>query len=968
MKFAGRAWACAVTLTLPTLVHAFGGPPAVFVVPVDTCSDVLADDGMCSLREAVQTNNAQAAQGNCACNHPTTGDPVACTGVAYVTLPPACAFSLGIPPDSSPDDNLDGDLDIDRAITIAGDENAPAVLSGEGLDRLFHLRGAGSFFYNFANLVIRDGATNAGGGGFLIEPAITSGTIITLKDLVVEKCSAAMGGALAAARADTATFTLFLYRVGLFDNVATGNGLGYGGGAIHLYGGVSLNAADSTLSGNSTAADGGAIYNLYDLRYGTTELVNLTIYDNLGNSDNDATGQGGGIAMGDAGPAMRLRNTILAHNQNGAGQIANCANAQLATYGYNLLDSSTGCTIDSSNDGATTRILDPMLAPLASHNGSPVRTHAPLSGSPALDSGEAPDCPAPSPLTGARDYDQRGTRGGPGGSGFPRVQNGRCDIGAHEALHMDLSVNASAATTKVVVGVPFEATVSASNSGFSAHATLSHTLSAGLSLAGSPDPSLGTCDGTDAFSCDVSSFQGNLTVSVPLIASAPGPLSLSVEVGAPDAVDASSANDDDTLTFDAAYVTDFELVSVATETSALEYPPETPIKIRAIVKNLGPSPALAGTTVTAIVPLALNVDELTSTSGSCVNATATCVLGALAPSDTVTIDMTVRGVMTTVAAHVALSIASAGDPTMANDAREVAFNIAIAVAPDPGVIMIEEPPSDEEEEPVPRTGCGGCGAAPVSADVFLWVVACARVLRRRGVLALVFFGCSVGPSASNPVRQDAATTEVLRGVDGSDGVTALSAGPGVALSSGTLSARLSTDLVLSGGDITLSGSKSGDWRVSEGVLRVSRDSGVLDPQLLVKSSDASGATSIRFERATASAAHYVEATTAAPENSAMLRIGYENGARSDALTISGDKKVVVATSFDTTIYRKRTGGGMAPATVTCEVNDLRLSGGCFVTGNAVVRGSAPTTNGWTCTGAEGSGSVAAEVTCLDLTP
>ena len=60
---------------------------------------------------------------------------------------------------------------------------------------------------------------------------------------------------------------------------------------------------------------------------------------------------------------------------------------------------------------------DPLLGPLH-NNGGPTVTHALLPGSRAIDAGDPSFTPPP-------DYDQRG-------AGFPRVVNGRIDIGAFE--------------------------------------------------------------------------------------------------------------------------------------------------------------------------------------------------------------------------------------------------------------------------------------------------------------------------------------------------------------------------------------------------------------------------------------------------------------------------------------------------------------------------------------------------------
>jgi hypothetical protein len=86
----------------------------------------------------------------------------------------------------------------------------------------------------------------------------------------------------------------------------------------------------------------------------------------------------------------------------------------LTASGYNLISNSTG-----GSGYAPTDILDvdPLLGPLAD-NGGPTLTHALLPGSPAIDAGDPNPADPP-------EWDQRGP-------GFPRIANGRIDIGAFE--------------------------------------------------------------------------------------------------------------------------------------------------------------------------------------------------------------------------------------------------------------------------------------------------------------------------------------------------------------------------------------------------------------------------------------------------------------------------------------------------------------------------------------------------------
>jgi hypothetical protein len=79
----------------------------------------------------------------------------------------------------------------------------------------------------------------------------------------------------------------------------------------------------------------------------------------------------------------------------------------------------TGITSGSQGNkvGTSAAPINPLLAPLAA-NGGPTQTMLPLAGSPAIGGGDpnTPNLP---------EFDQRGP-------GFPRIINGRLDIGAVE--------------------------------------------------------------------------------------------------------------------------------------------------------------------------------------------------------------------------------------------------------------------------------------------------------------------------------------------------------------------------------------------------------------------------------------------------------------------------------------------------------------------------------------------------------
>ena len=98
-----------------------------------------------------------------------------------------------------------------------------------------------------------------------------------------------------------------------------------------------------------------------------------------------------------------------------ASPIVNIAiNSTVTSLGYNMSDDGGSGVLTGPGDQIN---IAPMLG-LLQDNGGPTFTHALLCGSPAINAGDPNFTPPP-------DYDQRGP-------GFPRVINGRIDIGAFE--------------------------------------------------------------------------------------------------------------------------------------------------------------------------------------------------------------------------------------------------------------------------------------------------------------------------------------------------------------------------------------------------------------------------------------------------------------------------------------------------------------------------------------------------------
>lgn len=204
---------------------------------------------------------------------------------------------------------------------------------------------------------------------------------------------------------------------------------GGGGGILAIFSTATINR--STIAGNTAYRSGGGIA----LPYGNVSLINSTV------SGNRVTnGGGGGINSGENGTVgnITIRSSTIVNNTalysggltGGFAQSVRVGNsilsANVALSGPNILSefTSLGGNLVSDRSGSTGYLSNdlpdgtvPMLGPLA-NNGGPTRTHALLSGSPAINAGS-------NGVTTDLATDQRG-------KGFSRVVDGTIDIGAFE--------------------------------------------------------------------------------------------------------------------------------------------------------------------------------------------------------------------------------------------------------------------------------------------------------------------------------------------------------------------------------------------------------------------------------------------------------------------------------------------------------------------------------------------------------
>lgn len=337
-------------------------------ITVDTTSDELNADGDCSLREAIQAANTDAAVDACSAG----------SGADAITLPPG-TYTLSIA-GTGEDANATGDLDITAALTISGSGAPTTVIDGADQDRVLHVV---SGTVQIDDVTITNGSVGGppGGGGIFI----ASGSLTLNRSAVAGNFADTGGGGidnLGSLMVDQSTIA--------------GNSVFFGGGGIQNHGpGATATINQSTISGNAAKGGGSGIDNLAPMT-----LKYSTVSNNLGYA-------AAGINSG-----ATVKGTIVANNSLVTGGTLDCYGA-LNSLGYNLIETTTFCLILGDPTGNIIGV-DPALGGLAD-NGGPTRTHALLPGSPAIDAG-SPDCPPPA-------TDQRGV---------VRPQGAACDIGAYE--------------------------------------------------------------------------------------------------------------------------------------------------------------------------------------------------------------------------------------------------------------------------------------------------------------------------------------------------------------------------------------------------------------------------------------------------------------------------------------------------------------------------------------------------------
>lgn len=331
------------------------------VVPGDTfCADAT---GRCSLRAAVEESNVT----------PTTRDAV------IFSLPNPSVIDLSL-----------GELAITGKIAIVG-PGARRLTIQRIFGTVDHFRifrvASGVTSAILRGIKIKNGIADNSGGGVLVE----SGAIVTVSEASITGNAAGTGGGIA--NAGNLTITRSLIDSNQVNIPGAEN---KGGGIANLSAQSTLKVINSTLTAN-VGAKSGALDNL-----GSVTLVNATIARNSA-SDSCTTmcnAQGGTVSVLNTiiGPDVQ----VLVHNALSGG---------FSSLGNNIVTDArgtTGFTNGANGDQVSdSNAIDPMLGSL-SNNGGDTDTLPLISGSPAIDHGNA--CVASGNCNGMRIFllsDQR---------------------------------------------------------------------------------------------------------------------------------------------------------------------------------------------------------------------------------------------------------------------------------------------------------------------------------------------------------------------------------------------------------------------------------------------------------------------------------------------------------------------------------------------------------------------------------
>ena len=356
----------------------------VFTVnSIDDTVDARSGDGICAdagdhctLRAAIEEANASEA-----------------TDAIVFSVPHGSAIELVL-----------GELVISKGLLMAG-PGAKRLAIGRSLApgtpnfRVFRVTGTITYAMMYG-ITIRNGQSDAGGGGVLVE----SRSGLGIYDSAIRNNHAQFGGAVASLG------SVSLQRCALYGNTATSNG----GAVANLDSETWMTVISSTFTKNE-AQTGGAIYH-----NGELTLANATISQNRATvASTSIDNQPGGV--------IKVVNTLIGRDIS-KGLMGLSGTFQ--SYGHNIITDSRGSTGFANgingDQVSENNVIDPKLGPLTDMGGQ-TDVLPTLAGSPAIEAGDVcvttANCP-PLNIQAPVGTDQRHLR--------RALKDPNLDIGAYE--------------------------------------------------------------------------------------------------------------------------------------------------------------------------------------------------------------------------------------------------------------------------------------------------------------------------------------------------------------------------------------------------------------------------------------------------------------------------------------------------------------------------------------------------------
>ena len=404
------------SLLFSTLIAA--APAIAATITVTTLADELNADGDCSLREAVQAANTNAAVDAC-----TAG----AAGLDTVVLP------AGVIP-------LSVTISVSDAVIVRGAGRASTTVN-RGAANAFNGPGVAG-----ATLTIEDlsvvGSVNTGGAQDIAVTRVDfSGVVGTMVNtlngsIAITDATLSGGGVNSSGGAITVAGTTITGggvntssgAISLTGTTIGGGGVNSSSGAVTLVDGSVTNAPGTGINTSTGAISltrslvSGSDSRGINSSSGAISLVNSTVSGNDGGiyggsstitldavtvTLNDVDGEGVGIDT--SGGTISMTHTIV------AGHSQDCD--VVPTTAQYSMDSDGSCGLAGAGNLSN---ANPLLGPLA-NNGGPTLTHLPQAGSPAIDSGSNGLCQAVDQRSVARPIDGDGDA------------TATCDMGAVEA-------------------------------------------------------------------------------------------------------------------------------------------------------------------------------------------------------------------------------------------------------------------------------------------------------------------------------------------------------------------------------------------------------------------------------------------------------------------------------------------------------------------------------------------------------